>query len=116
MLFTKLSILQQLMRFLCPHRSGWVHGMIWSLIILNAVFYAAISIPTFWACNPRSKIWRPYEDGTCVNLAAMLLANAAVNMISDISILILPVYKIWQLQLSIRKKIGVSSVFSAGLL
>ncbi|KAF1961153.1 hypothetical protein CC80DRAFT_531866 [Byssothecium circinans] len=115
MFLVKLSILLQLIRIICPHRKGWTYRTIWLLIILNALFYTAITITTIWACNPRRKIWRPFEEGTCLNIAATLITGAAVNMVSDISILVLPIMKVWSLQLSTAKKIGVSGVFSTGL-
>lgn len=35
-------------------------------------------------------------------------------MISDIAMLSVPVYLIWNLQMSVQRKIGVSSVFATG--
>ena len=116
MFLVKLSILLQLVRIICPHRRGWMYRAIRLLIVLNALFYAAITVTTVWACNPRHKIWTPSEPGTCISLAAMLISVAAVNAVSDMTILVLPVYQVWRLQLSTAKKIGVSGVFSTGLL
>ncbi|KAJ4294075.1 hypothetical protein N0V90_007764 [Kalmusia sp. IMI 367209] len=110
-----LSIFLKLIRLLCPHRTGWTYFILWFLIVVDALFYFAINIATIWSCNPRSKIWHPTDDGTCINLAALLIIGAVVNFISDISILVLPIWKVWQLQLSTAKKIGVTSVFSTGL-
>ncbi|KAJ4356387.1 uncharacterized protein N0V89_004420 [Didymosphaeria variabile] len=45
----------------------------------------------------------------------MLIIGAVVNFISDVSILVLPIWKVWQLQLSTAKKIGVTSIFATGL-
>lgn len=84
------------------------------LIVLNICFYLAVSIATIWSCIPRSKIWRPIEEGSCMNLGAMLIASAAINMISDIFLFVIPIYRVWQLQLSMKKKVGVSSVFLIG--
>lgn len=73
-------------------------------------------IPQILVCIPREKIWLPMTEGYCLDLPAILISGAVVNIISDFSILILPVHKIWQLQLSKRRKWGVSSIFATGLL
>lgn len=113
---TKLSILLQYERLFCPHRAGWTHLVIWALIIFNLLFYIAVMIPQVLACNPREKIWHPYIEGTCLDLAAILISGAVVNVISDFAILILPLFKVWRLQLSASKKLGVSAIFATGLL
>ena len=105
------------MRLLCPHRTGWVHRSIWLLVILNALFYTATTILSIWSWMPWKDIklvYGPSRQG--INVAAIMISGAAVNFVSDVSILVLPIYQIWQLQLSTARKIGVSSVFSAGLL
>jgi hypothetical protein len=37
-------------------------------------------------------------------------------VVSDVSILVLPLFKVWSLKLSNKHKIGVSSVFVTGVL
>lgn len=66
------------------------------------------------ACIPRAKIWNPTLKGNCVDFADVLIAVATINVVSDLSILILPIAKVWQLQMSRHKKIGVSTIFAAG--
>lgn len=61
-------------------------------------------------CLPREKIWNPTVKGRCINLSAVLIAGAVINIILDFSILVLPIGKIWQLQMSNRSKLGVSAV------
>jgi hypothetical protein len=113
---TKLSILLQLGRIFDPHRSGWTHRSIWFLIVFNALFYLSTTVAQLLTCLPREKIWHPLVEGKCLDLGAMLIAGAAVNIISDFALLILPIVAIWQLQLSNMKKVGVSAVFITGLL
>lgn len=67
-------------------------------------------------CLPREKFWNPTVPGHCVNLPVVLITGAVINIISDFSILVLSMGKIWQLQMSQKKKLGVSTVFAAGLL
>ncbi|KAL8857491.1 MAG: hypothetical protein Q9178_005985 [Gyalolechia marmorata] len=66
-------------------------------------------------CQPREKIWHPLLPGRCVDLAAVLISGAVINVISDLSILVLPVAKIWQLQMRTSRKLSLSVVFGTGL-
>lgn len=86
------------------------------LICINFLFYVAVTIAQVLACRPREKIWHPYLPGTCLDLAKILIVGAVVNLLSDLSILALPLFKIWQLKLSRFKKAGVSAVFAFGVL
>ena len=50
----------------------------------------------------------------CVNINAAFIATAAVNVVSDLLILALPVCNVWHLQMSVKRKIGISGVFLFG--
>lgn len=115
---TKLSILLQYLRIFCPRNitSDWMRRVIWGLVVFNLLFYIAVMIPQIMACNPREKIWHPYLTGSCLNLPLILIAGAVVNIVSDFSILILPLVRVWQLQLSSSKKLGLTAVFAFGTL
>jgi hypothetical protein len=80
------------------------------------MFYTAVMIAQIMECSPREKIWHPYLDGKCLDLPTIFISGAIVNMISDLSILALPIFRIWTLQLSRRQKIGISSVFLTGIM
>lgn len=66
------------------------------------------------ACDPRERIWYPYIEGKCLDLATILISGAVVNVISRFAILILPLFETWQLQLPASKKLGLSAAFSTG--
>lgn len=44
------------------------------------------------------------------------MASAIFNMISDIAMLFVPTYLVWNLQMSIQRKIGISLIFGTGTL
>ncbi|KAF2676346.1 hypothetical protein K458DRAFT_263724, partial [Lentithecium fluviatile CBS 122367] len=102
---TKLPILLQCQRIFCPHRTiGWTCKIILFFVLLNLLFYIAVIIPQIMTCNPRKKIWHPLIPGKCLDLSLLLIARAVVNIVSDFSILVLLMVKVWQLQLSTFKK------------
>lgn len=113
---TKLSILLQYRRIFDSHRTGKTHYLIHIVIWLNALFYLADTFVEAFACLPREKLWVPTIPGKCINILANFVVSAAINMVSDFIILGLPLYKIYQMRMAPRKKIGVAAIFTVGLL
>ena len=93
----------------------WIcHGLIWS----NVLFYGIGTIVEIFQCTPREKIWNPlFEGGSCpIHMPAHMLASGIINLVSDITILVLPQKIIWKLRISTNKKVGVSLLFAIGIL
>ncbi|MCJ1438148.1 hypothetical protein MMC27_007535 [Xylographa pallens] len=67
------------------------------------------------ASLPREKLWDSVVPGTCVDLANVLISGAVINVMSDFSMLILPIAKVWQLQITTGRKWGIPAVFGTGL-
>ena len=90
------------------------HAMIW----LNVLFYTIGSLIEIFRCTPREKIWNPlFQGGKCpIDIHAANLPSGIVNLISDIIILALPQWVIWNLNMPRRKKMGLSLLFTIGLL
>ena len=113
---SKLSILLQFKRVFVPAHAGKTYWLIHFLIWSNLLFYLAVMLLEIMKCLPRKKVWNPTMQGRCIDLPFAPKAGAVINIISDFSILVLPIGKIWQLQMSPKRKLGVSAVFSTGLL
>jgi hypothetical protein len=65
-------------------------------------------------CIPPAHLWNPTVPGYCLNVQAVGRAFVATNMITDISILLLPLPLIWKLHLSRRQKIQLTVLFTLG--
>ena len=65
---------------------------------------------------PRDKIFNPRLQGRCVNINDAVIVTACINIGSDVSIFVLPLARIWRLQMPLRRKVGVSAIFAFGLL
>lgn len=115
-LLAKLPILLQYIRIFMPSRSGPIYLATQTLIWTNLLFYIAFAFAVIFQCTPRAKIWNHDVSGSCINVQALFLVGGSWNVLSDFAILILPVAPIWRLQVSRRKKIGISLVFGTGLL
>lgn len=114
----KLAILLQYLRIFVPIRNNslmfWAsHILIWT----NLITYLLCSFLEIFACSPMDKVWNIFvTDGHCIHLPAINIATAAFNFLSDCLVLILPHKVIWELQLSFKRKLGISTIFLTGLL
>lgn len=52
--------------------------------------------------------------GTCMNIEALLLATAVLNIATDILILVLPMPIVWHMSIPKAQKIAVSFIFLMG--
>lgn len=62
------------------------------------------------------KSWIPLTPGTCLSNVPMFEALAAVTIIFDVVIFLLPIPVLWTLQMNRRRKTALSGVFLLGLL
>lgn len=113
---TKLSILLQYLRIFVPNHAGKLYYTVLLIIWLNLLFYTATTLVEIFTCMPRKKIWEPSTPGRCVNTGFLVITTGAINVISDFSILMLPLSSIWGLQMPKKRKIALSAVFATGLL
>lgn len=115
-LAAKLTILLQLIRIFAPSKRGLVYRLFQSLIWLNACFYIANVLSVIFQCSPIDKAWLASTPGSCVDTNLNLVITGSINVISDVLILLLPLWTIWHLELPVRAKLGVSVAFGAGIL
>ncbi|TGO25836.1 hypothetical protein BPAE_0071g00070 [Botrytis paeoniae] len=94
--------------------------MLWAirvLIGLMALYYIPATAAKIFICWPIAHFWDPLtRKGTCLNENSIFLADCAMSIISDFTILFLPIPLIWGLKTRTMRKIGVSIVFGAGIL
>ncbi|KAF4634393.1 hypothetical protein G7Y89_g3729 [Cudoniella acicularis] len=111
---TKLAILLLLSRLF-----GRDKRVLWTiriLIGLMAAYYIPATAAKIFICWPVAHFWNPGVQGTCLNENSIFLADCAMSIISDFTILILPMPLIWNLKMHRIKKIGITAAFGAGAL
>jgi hypothetical protein len=115
----KMAILLQYLKLFAPSRSANRTMFFGSWIMIVATFIAYI-IFMFWTlfyCTPRRMIWfKLIPGGKCHDVNDIILAQGAFNMASDIIILFLPTFSLWQLSVPLTKKIFITLMFATGLL
>lgn len=114
-LFIKLSILLQLLEIFGRGKDfffWFCHVTIWG----NLLFYLIYTFVQIFACHPLSKSWDFLTTGSCLNIRLLNVIAGTLNALSDVIILILPQLRIWRLQMTVRRKIAISTVFLFGVL
>ena len=113
---TKISILLLVLRVFCPVKRSPFYWVLQGLNILNTIFYAVYFIIPFVLCHPRTKIWYPETPGHCLQLFDLYISSAMFNILSDLAMYAVPLWRIWSLQLSTGRKLGMTAVFATGTL
>ena len=112
----KVSLLFQLIHIFAPTKSGPVYWAFHSLIWGNLAFYVSIFISMIFQCY---RVWEgrsPTNKGHCAGSKTLLVVCGAVNVFSDLLIILLPVWNTWHLQMTPKRKAGVIAMFSTGFL
>jgi hypothetical protein len=116
MFAAKLAVLLQIKRIFTAHQKDFIYWSVQVLIVGNLLTYFACFVAFIFACWPREKIWNPHVPGRCISTNASILATSAINLVSDLTILLLPVHGVFRLRIPLKKKIGVSAIFATGAL
>ncbi|PYH89516.1 hypothetical protein BO71DRAFT_434746, partial [Aspergillus ellipticus CBS 707.79] len=87
-----------------------------AIVALQCVWGILCIILLNMQCRPHRAIWEFYLPSKCYSLPDVMLCSASVQVVSDISMFVLPQRLIWGLQMSWHKKLGVSIIFGAGIL
>ncbi|KAI0406564.1 hypothetical protein F4802DRAFT_596261 [Xylaria palmicola] len=116
--FIKLSILMQYIEIFMPNREPLI--MFWATIVLivaNFLFYSTSVFLEIFSCQPIDKAWNLLiKEGHCIDLIKLNIAASTFNVISDITILLLPQPMIWKLKLPFRNRLTVSTIFLVAII
>lgn len=112
---TKASALLFLSRIFPKRVNGsWFNVALWIIHAMNVAWLIGILFGTIFMCNPVEKNWNPTVPGHCGPTSALWIGSAVPNVVIDLMILILPLPKIWGLQISRARKVGLTIVFALG--
>ncbi|KAI0537289.1 hypothetical protein GGR58DRAFT_472479 [Xylaria digitata] len=117
MLLVKTAILRAMLRvFAPPGTRNFFFWAAWAVLALNVAFYTVEIFVIGFTCRPLQKWWAPMIHGYCLNEKKLDIYSSIVNPILDLIILALPQPIIWKLKMRLERKIGVSLIFSVGIL
>ncbi|KAK1637616.1 CFEM domain-containing protein [Colletotrichum phormii] len=92
--------------------------ILWATHIFNIVVCVTFVIVNLNQCKPLSYFWFGWDGrhpGQCIDLSAMALSHAAINIALDLWMLVLPATQIYKLNLQKRQKAGIMSMFGVGI-
>ncbi|KAI0133844.1 hypothetical protein BJ170DRAFT_176810 [Xylariales sp. AK1849] len=119
LMLLKVAMLSEWCRILVPRNMRLNSVFWWSCIVMISVQVAAcvaIVIAMNLQCIPHQASWDFTVKGTCFPLYTLQLGSGIIYLASDIIMFCLPQRLIWKLQMSWKKRLGVSVVFGLGLL
>ncbi|KAI9647950.1 hypothetical protein NHQ30_004340 [Ciborinia camelliae] len=85
-----------------------------TLTIVNLDGFVLTALNLF-QCNPILAGWETYENGSCLSIITLYLASAPVNIITDLTILVLPIPVLTGMQLPQRQKVILVFTFLLGI-
>ncbi|CAI7590130.1 unnamed protein product [Penicillium glandicola] len=112
----KISILFLWKRILSPIRSFQL--FCWVMIGIVTAWSTSFFFATLFQCGTSwDWNWAPigFFLTECTDTLNMLTVFCGTDLLTDFVIMLMPVPIIWRLRMSVRKKIGVTSVFMVGI-
>lgn len=106
------------------HRSQFVHDLTPNLDRMAA--YLVMTVTIIWSvyaalgtwvlCTPIAFNWNPMiPGGHCADRQASFYTIGVLDVATDCLIFLLPIPMIWNLQTALRNKIGLTLIFSIGV-
>ncbi|KAK1998617.1 CFEM domain-containing protein [Colletotrichum falcatum] len=93
--------------------------ILWYTQLINLLAFVAYTTTTVFLCQPISYFWTGWAketEGRCINLNAFAEGNGAFNVIMDVWMLILPLSQVYNLNMKLKKKLGVMLMFGIGII
>lgn len=90
--------------------------------VTQAILFASLVtfvVADFLQCQPLSFFWTYWDgqhEGKCVDLIALAKANAWINIVLEVWMVIMPATQVWGLQMTARKRMQVMFMFTFGVL
>ena len=88
----------------------------YTIMLAGVAYCVAIILEALLVCIPIRYNWDKSIDGHCGNSYAGYLFVAIADLITELSIIILPMPYVWSLQLPVGKKIALTCIFGLGIM
>lgn len=90
------------------------HIAFWTILATVVAYTIWTELGSIFACVPIRAFWTKEEGAKCINQFAMWFSNAAINILTDFAIIILPMPVIRNLNLARRQKQALIGIFALG--
>ena len=88
--------------------------MCYGTMIATALYLLLVLVETFGLCRPLQYTWDKTIDGECTGENSVYLIVGIVNFVIDTFILLLPMPLVFDLQMTLTKRMSVAGMFSFG--
>lgn len=86
-------------------------------LALQFLFLTGTVMADCLICRPIAYHWdQTIEGGSCGDQNAFSIYVAILNLLQDVLVVLLPMHLVWNLNLALHKKVGVSCIFGLGLM
>lgn len=110
----KMSFLWSLQKLRSPNK--WIQRSLWAIQTINLIYMIVSTCVALVPCLPVSKKWHPEIPGHCMEGDKYVLGNVTIVLITDVLVLLMPSWIIWDLQMPLKRKIVTISFLSFGFI
>lgn len=96
--------------------SKTMRWLIYGGMAANIIFYVVQLFLSIFHCNPVAKNYMPELPGSCGAQTPLPYSSGIWGFISDIYIFILPLPRLWRLQMKTSRQVKLTLTFGVGLL
>jgi hypothetical protein len=96
-----------------------IRRLLWATVAFNCLNGVAFTFAAIFQCRPISFYWTKWDQegsGQCIDINGLAWTNAIISIVLDVWMLALPLFEVFHLQLSWRKKLSVAVMFCVGTL
>jgi hypothetical protein len=87
----------------------------YAVIGISAAYFVSVFLATFLLCTPAAYNWdKSIPGGACHNQTLAYLLAGITNLVADAIVVVLPMPKLFGLQMKMAKRISVAGMFSLG--
>jgi hypothetical protein len=104
MIFAKVSIGMFLLRVTISPIHRWIINIVMGLTVLTGLVFFFV---TLLQCMPLSYFWDQQQEGSCVPIdviIALTFLYSVVSVICDFTFAILPIFLVWNLNMSLKTR------------
>ncbi|POS73388.1 CFEM domain-containing protein [Diaporthe helianthi] len=109
----KVSIVTMYLRIFWAYRPFYIACyFVLTFILLSS---SIITVLTILSCRPVQFFWdRDIAGGSCLDITAIAYANSGLAVLHDVTIILLPMFMLWSLQMTRKKKFFIGVMFALG--
>lgn len=76
----------------------------------------AVFLVDMLQCVPVTKVFYPDAPGSCINDSEFFISTTALIIVTDLMVLIIPMWIVARLQMRLHKKLAIIFMLSRGLM